>query len=369
MIFDVFYSWQSDLPETKQYISDCLNSIAKGQFGGHKIKISRDARNSNGSVSLTDTLFKKINQSAVFIADLTIINANSDGRKCCNPNVLIELGYAINNLGVENIVILFDTKYGKVEDLPFDIRQNKIIKFNSDNTSKVLQTALKREISQIISQINPTINDYLYSEINNQIISHLMEFSKMFYYNSNCKQRYDYSYFITKTETEMINDINNNCFLGFDLFNNLGLLENEFELFLNQKTNKYFINENSNKILSKIVLSMKSLSKFINYEHFFSQISILSNDYNIVPAKAFNQYNEDKLVLLKKCGNPLNNEGIVISANFITPSKLNAINGIYKCTNSTYFVQVIKNYINSIIEWSNYTDDILLKQLKQIKIN
>lgn len=367
MQLDVFYSWQSDLPSTKTYISNCLNSIAKEQFGEHSIKISRDARNSNGSVNLADTLFKKINHSAIFIADLTIINSEFNGRKCCNPNVLIELGYAINNLGVENILILFDTKYGNVEDLPFDIRQNKIIKFNSENKNKNFKNTLKSEMTQIISNINPTIHDFLNSEINNQIISHLMEFTKMFYYNSDCKQRYDYSYFITKREDEMIDDIANNLFLGFDLFNNLSLLENEFEEFLNQKTNSFFINENANKILSKIVLSMKSISKFINYDPFFSQTAFLSNEFNIVPGKAFNQFNEDKLVLLKRTGNPLNNEGIVISANFITPNKLNSIMGIYKCTNPGYFVQVIKNYIDSIIDWSNYTNDILLKQLEEIK--
>lgn len=367
MQLDIFYSWQSDLPKTKQYISNCLNSIAKEQFGEHSIRISRDARNSNGSVNLADTLFKKINQSAIFVADLTIINSEFNGRKCCNPNVLMELGYAINNLGIENILILFDTKYGNVEELPFDIRQNRIIKFNSESNNKTFKNILKSEISQMVTNINPTIYDFLNSEINNQIISHLMEFTKMFYYNSDCKQRYDYTYFITKSEDEMTRDIVNNTFLGFDLFNNLSLLENEFESFLNQKTNSFFINDNTNRILSRIVLSMKSISKFINYDPFFSQAAILSDDFNIISAKALNQYNEDKLVLLKRSGNPLNNQGIVVSANFITPSKLNSIRGIYKCTNPNYFVKVIKNYIDSIIDWSNYTNDTLLNQLAEIK--
>ena len=180
MQLDIFYSWQSDLPKTKQYISNCLNSIAKEQFGEHSIRISRDARNSNGSVNLADTLFKKINQSAIFVADLTIINSEFNGRKCCNPNVLMELGYAINNLGIENILILFDTKYGNVEELPFDIRQNRIIKFNSESNNKTFKNILKSEISQMVTNINPTIYDFLNSEINNQIISHLMEFTKMF---------------------------------------------------------------------------------------------------------------------------------------------------------------------------------------------
>ncbi|MCH5158454.1 MAG: hypothetical protein J1F33_04570 [Clostridiales bacterium] len=369
MQLDVFYSWQSDLPETKKYISNCLNNIAKEQFGEHSIRISRDARNSNGSVNLAETLFRKISQSVIFVADLSIINAEFKGRKCCNPNVLLELGYAINNLGIENILILFDSKYGNVEDLPFDIRQNKIIKFNSENNNKFLKNTLKAEISQILSNINPTIYDYLYSEINNRIISHLMEFTKIFYYESECKNRYDYTYFITKNEDEIITDIVDNTFLGFDLFNNLSLLENEFELFLNQKTNGFFISDNTNRILSKIVLSMKSISKFLNYDPFFSQVGVLGNEFDIISAKSFNQFNEDKLVLLKRSGNPLNNNGVIISANFITMNKVQAIRGIYKCVNPEYFVKVIKNYINAIIDWSKYTNDTRLKQLAEIKSN
>ena len=369
MQIDVFYSWQSDLPKTKQYISDCLNDIARNQFGEHSINISRDARNSNGSVNLADTLFKRIDQSSIFVADLTIINSESNGRKCCNPNVLIELGYAMNNLGIENILLLFDTKYGNVEDLPFDIRQNRIIKFNSEKDNKTLKRILKSEISQIVSNINPTIYDFLYSEINNQIISHLMEFTKIFYYNSNCKHRYDYGYFFTKCESEMIKDIMDNTFLGFDLFNNLSLLENEFESFLNQKTNSFYISEDTNRMLSRIVLSMKSISKFINYDPFFSQTAILGNEYNIVPGKRFNQYNDDKLILIKQIGNPLDNKGQVISANYITPNKMNSIKGIYKCTNPNYFVKVIKNYIDAIINWSKHTNDTLLRQLAELKID
>lgn len=197
MEFNVFYSWQSDLPITKQYISSCLNKIAKKDYDGNIISISSDARNSNGSANLTQTLFRKICDAHVFVADLSIINsARQNDRKCCNPNVLIELGYAINCLGIDKIILLFDIKYGQVEDLPFDIRQNKIIKFNSDKDKKSLEQTLTKEILSIVESINPSIYDYLYSEINNIIIFHFMEFTKMFYFNSSIKQRHDYEIII-----------------------------------------------------------------------------------------------------------------------------------------------------------------------------
>ena len=367
MEFNVFYSWQSDLPITKRYISSCLNKIAKKDYDGNIISISSDARNSNGSVNLTQTLFRKIRDAHVFVADLSIINsARQNDRKSCNPNVLIELGYAINCLGIDNIILLFDTKYGQVEDLPFDIRQNKIIKFNSDKDKKSLEQTLTKEILSIIESINPSIYDYLYSEINNIVIFHFMEFTKMFYFNSTIKQRHDYSYFISKNQQEIESDIEHNTFLGFEIFNNLSLVENDFENFLNQQTNSSFLGENISKLLSKILLSMKALSKFLNYEQAFTQVDTLSPEYFILPAKKINPYNDDKLVLLKKSGNPLNNEGVVISGNYIYPNKMGAISNIYKCTNPKYFSLIIKNYIDSIVEWSKYTNDFFFEQLNQI---
>lgn len=364
MKLDIFYSWQSDIPTTKRFIATCLNSIAKEKIGEFYINISSDARNSKGSVNLTDALFKKINQSTIFVADLTLINNESTGRKCCNPNVLIELGYAMNNLGINNILMLFDTKYGNVEDLPFDIRQNRIIKFNSDKDKKSLKNILYSEICNIILNINPAIYDFLYSEIDNQIIAHLMEFSKIFYFNSNIKQRYNHMYFIEKSESELEEDINNNEFLGFELFNNLTILENQFEEFLNKKTNESFFNEHASRLLSKVILSMKSISKFLNYEPFFTQTAYLGNEYKIVSAKSINPYNDEKLVLLKQAGTPLNNNGVVISANYITPSKIHSMRNIYKCINSKYFVKVIKNYVNSISEWNDYMDNNLFRLLE-----
>jgi hypothetical protein len=47
----------------------------------------------------------------VFVADVTPINAGSDHRLCPNPNVLIELGYAVKALGWSRIVMVLNTAY------------------------------------------------------------------------------------------------------------------------------------------------------------------------------------------------------------------------------------------------------------------
>ena len=46
-----------------------------------------------------------------------------------NPNVLIELGFAINQLGFGKIICINNDSFGAVENLPFDIRQNRIARY------------------------------------------------------------------------------------------------------------------------------------------------------------------------------------------------------------------------------------------------
>jgi len=61
-------------------------------------------------------------------ADKNIITAKlsdkKDGRKSPNPNVMVELGYAIHTLGWNKILMFFDSSEYAPEDLPFDIKQH-----------------------------------------------------------------------------------------------------------------------------------------------------------------------------------------------------------------------------------------------------
>jgi len=46
-----------------------------------------------------------------------------------NPNVLIELGYALKALGHERIVLVFNKTFGKIEKLPFDLRMHRTLTY------------------------------------------------------------------------------------------------------------------------------------------------------------------------------------------------------------------------------------------------
>lgn len=159
--FTLFYSWQSDIRNNS--IHTCIEKAikeVKRKFEKDinlEINIDRDTRNTTGSPAISSTIFNKIDIADIFICDVTLVNKNwlnkiLKYRITPNPNVLIELGYAINQIGWERVICINDLQYSNPEELPFDIRGHKIISFNSleDNFKESLKSQLLFSISTII---------------------------------------------------------------------------------------------------------------------------------------------------------------------------------------------------------------------------
>lgn len=124
----VFWSWQSDSDEAtnKNFIGACLQAAAKGlkKAEGHVITVDRDTRGVGGSPSIAETILKKIRAADVFVFDATHVYRTP--RPAPNPNVALELGYALAVLG-ENRVIGVMNRAGssKGEEPPFDFRHRR----------------------------------------------------------------------------------------------------------------------------------------------------------------------------------------------------------------------------------------------------
>ena len=80
-----------------------------------------------GAPDIASTIFAKITASDVFVADVSIIARPKIGRPTPNPNVLIELGYALRGLGHEKVVLVFNRSFGKIEELPFDLKMRRLV--------------------------------------------------------------------------------------------------------------------------------------------------------------------------------------------------------------------------------------------------
>ncbi len=129
----VFYSWQSDLPNPtnrgfiQQALENAVNTIAKDNTVEVEPVVDRDTQGMAGSPDIASTIFAKITASDVFVADVSIIAHPRKGRPTPNPNVLIELGYALRGLGHERVVLTFNRSFGKIEDLPFDLKMRRLV--------------------------------------------------------------------------------------------------------------------------------------------------------------------------------------------------------------------------------------------------
>ena len=164
MKVNIFYSWQSDLSSktNRYYIEDSIKIALKKINKDNRIIacIDRDTKDELGSPEIHNSVFKKINHSKLFICDVSLNNNNMP-----NPNVLIELGYAIKTLGWSRIICLFNSQTGKIEDLPFDINHNRVTPYTPDKNGDI------NSIAEIISlNINKLFNKgKLYNPIEDHI--------------------------------------------------------------------------------------------------------------------------------------------------------------------------------------------------------
>ena len=161
----IFYSWQSDLPskENRNFIQDCIDRLVRKYKDVIAIEADRDTKNQTGSPDISTTIFDKINDSDLFIADISIINKSKlslfqrKSKPTPNPNVLIELGYAACALGWDRIICVYNTDYSEIETLPFDLRQHRITSYSLKGKNK------SEERQALVNAFSATIDGLLKS--------------------------------------------------------------------------------------------------------------------------------------------------------------------------------------------------------------
>lgn len=154
----IFYSWQSDLPgsETRNIIQDAIKDAVKLLRDTVDIEVDRDTKGEYGSPDIAQTIFSKIDDCDIFIADVSAVcqyettdkDENKKVKYMPNPNVMLELGYATHVVGWENVICVLNADYGAPEEMPFDIASRRLTPFSTkDGKSK---GEIKRYIKGVI---------------------------------------------------------------------------------------------------------------------------------------------------------------------------------------------------------------------------
>jgi hypothetical protein len=169
----IFYSWQSDLSNStnRTFIEDVLEKAAAVIAADVSIEvepvIDRDTQGAPGSRGISKTIFEKIANCAIFVADVSIIGSvpnkkeGKEDRPTPNPNVLVELGYALRALDDDRVVLVMNEMFGKPELLPFDLRMRQTVRYSAregaDNATakRLLQRALEEQI-RLILRLEPS---------------------------------------------------------------------------------------------------------------------------------------------------------------------------------------------------------------------
>jgi len=157
----IFYSWQSDLPKdtNQRIIGSCIKTtIITVEEKNESVNLIFDeaTRGEAGSPDIPTTIFNKISGADIFICDVTTINySEATKRKTPNPNILIELGYAVSILGWERVIMVFNKKFGNFPiDLPFDIDKRRVTPFKIENkTDKNGRSDLTTKLTTAIDTI------------------------------------------------------------------------------------------------------------------------------------------------------------------------------------------------------------------------
>ncbi|MDB6016043.1 MAG: hypothetical protein JWR19_532 [Pedosphaera sp.] len=139
----VFYSWRSDTPSNlnRNFIEKALvealkrlhsDATLENALRDTSVELDKDTKGVAGSPPIAETILRKIEDCAVFVADLTFVgeslkgltNAAGQPRLFPNPNALMEYGYALKCHSHAALLGIMNTAYGKpsAESLPFDLR-------------------------------------------------------------------------------------------------------------------------------------------------------------------------------------------------------------------------------------------------------
>src|SRR5262245_52531899 len=122
----IFWSWQSDTPgETgRQFVRDCLDdAIAALKLAAdveepvsreklEALHVDQDRLGVPGSPDLARTILEKIAKSQVFVADVTAVGETPNKKQLINPNVAIELGYALHAIGDVGLLMVMNEHHG-----------------------------------------------------------------------------------------------------------------------------------------------------------------------------------------------------------------------------------------------------------------
>lgn len=180
MDISVFYAWQSDRPKECNHdlIRDAAQAacdrITDDPANDLVIHLDQDTAGTPGMCDIPNTILEKIRDCDVFLADLTFVGRTDAEVKrakvVSNPNVLLELGYAVGTKageetdGFERVIGVMNVAFGKPEDQMFDIKRRRPISY------ELPQESDKAAVDRARESLSREIEDALLTILNEAVV-------------------------------------------------------------------------------------------------------------------------------------------------------------------------------------------------------
>ncbi|MGX7109440.1 hypothetical protein [Facklamia miroungae] len=292
----VFYSWQSELPPNKNrnFIEEVLKRAIKNLNKEIEIQTSldKDTLGELGSPDIINTILNKIKECSFMVADISLTDGDSP-----NANVIFELGYGVSELGWERVICLFNTKYGRIEDLPFNLRGKRITVYNSDAPND--KNRLIKIIEKTISDLIPSFDGLKVERVlDKQKLDKLLV--NVIKYFENIYGSFEKLNSISDVELKKI--IEGKSIVGFYLFKNFDIIISELEKLLKSESKFYSKREVKNLIASLLVY-LKEFNYYINNRNnpdLFIDTYKTNKKLKVINSKDLNNNNKDGYLLINK---------------------------------------------------------------------
>ncbi len=304
----IFYSWQSDLPnsENRSFIECAINKVIsdfeRATPFSLELSIDMDTNETPGTPDIVDTILKKIANTCLFVADVSIINPKSKCRKTPNPNVLIELGYAAKAIGWERIICVYNSDYGALSDLPFDLRHRRPLVYSLSGKNKTdVKKAMVRKIAATIESLFQKgllfdeIQDLLKKEVDTEMLTLINWLGKIvFGYSKNRDLMQKTHQLLNLTDSELESMLRDSEFLGFQVFKNFAEVEAKLKALLDKViSSSYFQSDIAKAIVNIIdwVGCFDAYTKGRSTPDLFQSVTKISKEYNVVSGRELNPEN------------------------------------------------------------------------------
>lgn len=149
----IFLCYQTDYGESSEMLREVIQGAMEGFNGRSRLPLTLDEshRLGEGPTRLNSVLMRRIQQSLIFIADVTPVTQLDDSppRLLPSPTVCVEVGYALHCKRPEQILIAQMERKDLPGQFPFDVPSQQRLSFKSSAELRkvlppLLETALKR---------------------------------------------------------------------------------------------------------------------------------------------------------------------------------------------------------------------------------